>query len=318
MSDATKSALPELSEPSKLLSRVLHELAGAASLCWNPKPAGVFDSQQAIAFVEQAIAELRTAIDAAVAEARAEIAKLKTVMIAAAEEIAAHWEAHCDAEGYGPQNLMRRLEEGIPSEYGYTAGAFAELKAKAEARAVRDDGMPARQPERHLRRLLAGRVNMPHAYYDDGEAHGMEHGISIDFMREPVADIDAKLRALGVARYECELAATPSPTPPARVALSTPDASLPPIGEGPRRKINVTVEVPENWEQRLDMQWVLEREIHADRWSWNWPPARVALSDEQIKVIACRSLNCNFYAVGPTVVEFARAVIAEYERFNKL
>lgn len=79
---------------------------------------------------------VRAAIAAAVAEARAEIAKLKTVMIAAAEEIAAHWEAHCDAEGYGPQNLMRRLEEGIPSEYGYTAGAFAELKAKAEARAV--------------------------------------------------------------------------------------------------------------------------------------------------------------------------------------
>lgn len=76
------------------------------------------------------------AIDAAAAEARAEIANLKTVMIAAAEEIAAHWEAHCDAEGYGPQNLLRRLEEGIPSEYGYTAGAFAELKAKAEARAV--------------------------------------------------------------------------------------------------------------------------------------------------------------------------------------
>ena len=78
----------------------------------------------------------RAAIDAAAAEARAEIANLKTVMIAAAEEIAAHWEAHCDAEGYGPQNLLRRLEEGIPSEYGYTAGAFAELKAKAEARAV--------------------------------------------------------------------------------------------------------------------------------------------------------------------------------------
>lgn len=54
---------------------------------------------------------------------------LRTVMIAAAEEIHAHWAAHCDAEGYGPVNLMHRLEEGIPSEYGYTAGAFAALKA---------------------------------------------------------------------------------------------------------------------------------------------------------------------------------------------
>lgn len=63
----------------------------------------------------------------------AQIAALKTVMIAAAEEIAAHWQAHCDAEGYGPQNLLRRLEEGIPSEYGYTAGAFAALTAERDA-----------------------------------------------------------------------------------------------------------------------------------------------------------------------------------------
>lgn len=58
---------------------------------------------------------------------------LKTVMVAAAEEIHEHWQAHCDAEGYGPANLMRRLEEGIPSQYGYTAGRFAELQAENEA-----------------------------------------------------------------------------------------------------------------------------------------------------------------------------------------
>ena len=67
----------------------------------------------------------------------AEVAALKTVMVAAAEEIHAHWQAHCDAEGYGPQNLMRRLEEGIPSEYGYTAGAFAKLTT--EVAALRED-----------------------------------------------------------------------------------------------------------------------------------------------------------------------------------
>ena len=65
-----------------------------------------------------------------ICEQAAEIAQLKTVMIAAAEEIQAHWEAHCDAEGYGPANLMRRLEEGIPSQYGYTAGAFAALQER--------------------------------------------------------------------------------------------------------------------------------------------------------------------------------------------
>jgi hypothetical protein len=66
-------------------------------------------------------------------------------------------------------------------------------------------GMPASADERHLRRLLAARVAMPHTYMDDGEAFGQEQGISIDFMREPVADIDAKLRALGVARAKCSM-----------------------------------------------------------------------------------------------------------------
>lgn len=64
---------------------------------------------------------------------RAEAEELRSVMIAAAEEIQAHWPAHCDAEGYGPANLMRRLEEGIPSQYAYTAGDFERLRAEAEA-----------------------------------------------------------------------------------------------------------------------------------------------------------------------------------------
>lgn len=85
------------------------------------------------------------------AEAAAELrrlheenSKLRTVMIAAAEEIAEHWDAHCDSEGYGPANLMHRLERGIATEYGYTAGAFARLHAinaqllEALARAERD------------------------------------------------------------------------------------------------------------------------------------------------------------------------------------
>jgi hypothetical protein len=60
--------------------------------------------------------------------------------------------------------------------------------------------MPASADERHLRRLLAERVALRGAYYDDGEASGEEHGIVIDFMREPIQDIEAKLRALNVAR----------------------------------------------------------------------------------------------------------------------
>lgn len=75
---------------------------------------------------------IRTILDALEAAQR-DNANLRTVMVAAAEEIHAHWQAHCDSKGYGPANLQRRLEEGIPSEYGYTAGAFVELKAALEA-----------------------------------------------------------------------------------------------------------------------------------------------------------------------------------------
>lgn len=57
------------------------------------------------------------------------IQKLKSTMIAAAEEIQAHWQAHCDAGGYGPSNLMHRLEKGIGSFYsGYSAGQFTKLE----------------------------------------------------------------------------------------------------------------------------------------------------------------------------------------------
>lgn len=65
--DAKQTPLIELLErvpadasPDPLhLSRILHELAGAASLCWTPHPSGVFDSQEAIKHVESAIAEIR-------------------------------------------------------------------------------------------------------------------------------------------------------------------------------------------------------------------------------------------------------------------
>jgi hypothetical protein len=79
------------------------------------------------------VLEIEKALAAEREKAEAEIINLKTVMIAAAEEIAAHWKAHCDAEGYGPINLMHRLEKGIPAQYGYTAGDFERLRAENES-----------------------------------------------------------------------------------------------------------------------------------------------------------------------------------------
>ena len=53
--------------------------------------------------------------------------------------------------------------------------------------------------------------------------------------------------------------------------LQTPDSSLSPIdSKKSRRKISIEIEVPFDFENRLDMQWVVEREIQADRWNWEW------------------------------------------------
>ena len=57
----------------------------------------------------------------------AEIKGLHTTMMAAAVEIQEHWDAHCDEDGYGPANLMRRLEHGIDGGYGYSAKTFAQM-----------------------------------------------------------------------------------------------------------------------------------------------------------------------------------------------
>ena len=100
------------------------------------------------------------------------------------------------------ERVVGRLEPERASACGLT-----ECRGKpACPRCVRwqasDDGMPDDHVERYLRRLLAASVGLPQTYYDDGEAQGLEQGISIDFMRETVAGIDAKLLALGVARYK--------------------------------------------------------------------------------------------------------------------
>jgi len=89
----------------------------------------------------------------------------------------------------------------------------AQPPATAQPVQPRSDGMPASADERKLRRMYAVRVGMPGLYTDDGEASGSQHGISIDFMREPVADVAAKVMALEVARYECATA-QPVQAPP--------------------------------------------------------------------------------------------------------
>jgi hypothetical protein len=50
--------------------------------------------------------------------------RLRTIMMAAAEEIGEHWESHCDDEGYGPQSLQRHLYEGT----GYYPGMIEKIR----------------------------------------------------------------------------------------------------------------------------------------------------------------------------------------------
>lgn len=87
-----------------------------------------------------------------------------------------------------------------PSNCGLTEWQGKPMCPMCERHKARDDGMPGDPDERYLRRLLAVRSGISCLYLDDGEAQGSEHGISIDFMRDPVAAIDMKLQELNVAR----------------------------------------------------------------------------------------------------------------------
>ena len=54
--------------------------------------------------------------------------RLRTVMLAAHQEIVEHWESHCDDEGYGPQSLVRHLKDGT----GYYPGHVEEISKQKE------------------------------------------------------------------------------------------------------------------------------------------------------------------------------------------
>ena len=62
---AQPAASEEPANPDPLhLSRILHEMAGAVSLCWEPWPSGVFESSMACGYVAAAIAEIRSRMTA--------------------------------------------------------------------------------------------------------------------------------------------------------------------------------------------------------------------------------------------------------------
>ena len=72
------------------------------------------------------------------------------------DDVRAHL-AHCDEDGYGPANLVRRLEHGYPEQYGYNAETVVRLVAENEQ--LRKDA------ERY--RWLAEYLVSDDEFYDD-------------------------------------------------------------------------------------------------------------------------------------------------------
>lgn len=68
------------------------------------------------------------ALQAEVTRLAQENLRLRTVMLAAHEEISEYWDSHCDPEGYGPQSLVRHLREGT----GYYPGHLSKLSGGNE------------------------------------------------------------------------------------------------------------------------------------------------------------------------------------------
>lgn len=86
----------------------------------------------------------------------------------------------------------------------------------------------------------------------------------------------------------------------------TPNSKLPPIGGGPRRKMLVEIEVCADFGTRLDNQWMVEREIHADRWKWRWANEYEALVQAALAIdAACKSRDEQINSLRNALLELA-------------
>lgn len=72
------------------------------------------------------------ALHAEVTRLSQEILRLRTVQLRAYDEIKDFWDAHCDAEGLGPQNLLRHLQEGTGYYPGYIDLAIGRPEVEHE------------------------------------------------------------------------------------------------------------------------------------------------------------------------------------------
>lgn len=138
--------------------------------------------------------------------AQAEIANLHTVMMAAAVEISEHWDAHCDAEGYGPVNLLRRLENGYPDKYGYDSHTVVRMEKERDAALARLAELTKQEP-------VAAQIRV---------AIASESGWS-DWREINLSDADREYRN-GVETRKLYAAAGASPVQPIQGLQSVADA----------------------------------------------------------------------------------------------
>ena len=202
--DALTAALAQEQQPKQSLPFSLEQRAGVWVLAWHDH--GCRPASEAEVQMWQALAQEQTNPSRPIAKLLAE----------SEANFVRNFGRSADAEWiYADLLDLLCPEPGEQQEQGEVvvtrneAGAIVAVTRQDG----RDDGMPASKDERHLRRLLAARVGIRHLYCDDGEASGTEHGISFDFMRDSVNDLDVKLVRLGMARYQQKLAAQEQPAP---------------------------------------------------------------------------------------------------------
>ena len=97
-----------------------------------------------------------------------------------------------------------------------------------------------------------------------------------DLLIAPLKDLIRSLVRLSNQPVEADKSADKLWEKTSEESGTTPDSSLPPLGDGPRRTMVIEIQVSADFEQRLDNQWMVEREIHADRWAWKWKQAEGA------------------------------------------
>lgn len=142
-----------------------------------------------------AVAQLADA-RAALEQARAEIARLESICQAAATEIGDHWQAHCDAEGYGPINLLDRLR-GVNGG-GYVSDAQRELVVRLRAALEQERAKVA-----ELQELITAR-NREHR--EDVDRLEAAHKLSLDRSARRAAK-RARRRNVGAAKTHGEVRA---------------------------------------------------------------------------------------------------------------